>query len=130
MFIELNFKSTIPIYEQLKNEIIIGIAKGEISFGERLPSVRQLAGDIGINMHTVNKAYKQLEEEGFVSIHRQKGVVVNSEGPPIADKQYRLNLKTILKPMIANAFCRDIEQEEFVKIIEQIYVELEGRKNE
>src|SRR5690625_6662480 len=66
MYIQLDFESDIPIYEQLKNEIIIGIAKKQLLPGERLPSVRVLAGDIGINLHTVNKAYNQLKNEGFL----------------------------------------------------------------
>src|SRR5690625_1715639 len=67
MFIQLDFESDLPIYEQLKNEIIIGIAKKQLLPGERLPSVRALASDIGINLHTVNKAYQQLKQEGYRS---------------------------------------------------------------
>ena len=82
MYIELDFESETPIYEQLKNQIIIGIAKKQFQPGERLPSVRALASDIGINLHTVNKAYQQLKQDGFLLIHRQRGVVINPEGPP------------------------------------------------
>ena len=62
MYIQLDFESEIPIYEQLKDEIIMGIAKKQLLPGERLPSVRALASDIGINLHTVNKAYQQLKQ--------------------------------------------------------------------
>lgn len=130
MFIQLNFKSHIPIYEQLKNEIIIGIAKGELLPNERLPSVRQLASDIGINMHTVNKAYKQLEEEGFLLIHRQQGVIVHPDGPPRADKPFKNDMETILRPIIANSLCRGMEQREFLHMINLIYEQLGGDKDE
>src|SRR5690625_6547452 len=79
MLIQLDFESEVPIYEQLKNEIIIGIAKKQLLPGERLPSVRTLASDIGINLHTVNKAYQQLKQEGYLLIHRQRGVVRSEE---------------------------------------------------
>lgn len=57
MIVEIDFNSDEAIYIQLRNQIIIGIATERLREGETLPSVRQLADDIGINMHTVNKAY-------------------------------------------------------------------------
>lgn len=85
MIIHLEFESKTPIYIQLIHCIIAGIAKQELVPGERLPSVRSLAADIGINLYTVNKVYKELEQKGFILNHRQKGVVVNPEGVPKAD---------------------------------------------
>src|SRR5699024_549862 len=85
MLVNLDFESDVPIYEQLKNEIIIGIAKKQLIPGERLLSVRALASDIGINFHTVNKAYQQLKQDGFLQIHRQRGVVIHPDGPPPAE---------------------------------------------
>src|SRR5690625_2229372 len=124
MYIQLDFESDILIYEQLKNEIIIGIAKRQLLPGERLPSVRGLAGDIGINLHTVNKAYNQLKVEGFLLIHRQRGVVVNPEGTPKADKVYKKQLKTTMRPLVAHAFCRGINKNDFYDMLEKIYDEL------
>lgn len=124
LFIQINFESEIPIYEQLKNEIIIGIAKQQLNPGERLPSVRKLASDIGINLHTVNKAYKQLEEEGFLLIHRQRGVIINPDGPPKADEDYKKKLKETLLPIISAAKTRMIDQKEFFSIINQLYKDL------
>lgn len=124
MLIQLNFNSDIPIYEQLKNEIIIGIAKKQLLPEERLPSVRQLASDIGINLHTVNKAYKQLEEEGFLLIHRQRGAIVHPDRGPKADDQYIEKIVQTLRPIIANTMCRHIDKDEFLAIILQLYEEL------
>lgn len=64
MIIEIDFNSDEALYLQLRNQIILGIATARIREGDELPSVRQLAGDIGINMHTVNKAYAVLKQEG------------------------------------------------------------------
>src|SRR5690625_2890331 len=85
--IKLDFESDEPIYTQLTQQIITSIAKKELLPGERLPSVRALAADIGINLHTVNKAYQQLRQGGFILIHRQRGVVVNPDGTPRADQK-------------------------------------------
>lgn len=130
MFIQLNFNSDIPIYEQLKNEIIIGIAKKRLLPEERLPSVRQLASDIGINLHTVNKAYKQLEEEGFLKIHRQRGAIVHPNGGPKADEQYKKSIRDTLRPIIASTMCHHINQDEFWAIVKQLYKELEVDSDE
>ncbi len=62
MIIEIDFNSDEALYLQLRNQIILGIATSRIREGDELPSVRQLAGDIGINMHTVNKAYTVLRK--------------------------------------------------------------------
>lgn len=126
MYIQLDFESNIPIYEQLKNEIIIGIAKQKLLPGERLPSVRALASDIGINLHTVNKAYQQLKQEGFLLIHRQKGVVVNPEGAPKADDDYEKKLRETLRPLIADTICRGMRKETFLKLCNDIFQEIEG----
>lgn len=130
MFIQINFESDVPIYEQLKNQIIIGIAKKELAPGDRLPSVRKLASDIGINLHTVNKAYKQLEEKGFLIIHRQKGVIINPDGPPQADETYTKTLKETLLPMIAELELRGIDKKNLLSIINEIYEQLEVDRDE
>ncbi len=130
MYINLDLEANVPIYTQLKNQIIAGIAKKEIKPGEGLPSVRSLAADIGINLHTVNKAYQQLNQEGFILIHRQKGVVVNPEGVPQADAAYRKQLRSNLHPLIAESVCRGVSQEEFLQLCSQLYNEFEKGKGD
>ena len=76
MVIKIDFESEEAIYVQLKNQIILGIATDRIREGDSLPSVRQLADNIGINMHTVNKAYSVLRQEGFIKLDRRKGAVI------------------------------------------------------
>ena len=76
MVIEIDFNSDEAIYVQLMNQIILGIATSRLQEGDTLPSVRQMADNIGINMHTVNKAYTLLKQEGFVSIDRRRGAIV------------------------------------------------------
>ena len=76
MIIEIDFNSDEALYLQLRNQIIIGIATAQFHEGDSLPSVRQLADTIGINMHTVNKAYTVLKQEGYVKVDRRKGAVI------------------------------------------------------
>ena len=71
MIIEIDFNSDEALYMQLRNQIILGIATSQFREGDSLPSVRQLADNIGINMHTVNKAYTVLREEGFIKLDRR-----------------------------------------------------------
>lgn len=121
MFITLALESKKPLYEQLVEQIIAQIAKKQLKPGERLPSVRNLAADIGINMHTVNKAYQILRDRQFIQIHRQQGVVVHPEGPPPIDEAYIKKLTEILEPLIAESVSRNHSQKDFLKICQEIY---------
>lgn len=123
MQIKLDFESDEPIYTQLTQQIIISIAKKELLPGERLPSVRALAADIGINLHTVNKAYQQLKQGGFILIHRQRGVVVNPDGTPHADQTYKEELLKKLHPFIAESICRGMNEDEFQQLCSHIFSE-------
>ena len=76
MVIKIDFNSDEAIYIQLRNQIIMGIATSQLAVGDSLPSVRQLADYVGINMHTVNKAYSVLRQEGYIKLDRRKGAVI------------------------------------------------------
>lgn len=124
MIIELDMQSDLPIYTQLTNQIIEGIASGKLKPGEALPSVRSLASDIGINLHTVNKAYQQLKHEDYIHIHRQKGVVVNPDGMPAADQEFRNKQCEQIRPLIAEGILRGITLQEMQEMMEHIYKEM------
>lgn len=126
MIIKIDFESEIPIYEQLGRQIIEGIAKGELKKGEQLPSVRQLAEDIGINLHTVNKVYNILKNEGFLTIDRRKGAMVNNLMPEVTEEFMDFIVRE-LKFIIHNSYCRGMGREEFLNICKSIYDELENK---
>ena len=73
----IDFESEEAFYIQLRNQIVIAIATQKVKEGEVLPSVRQLASDVGINMHTVNKAYNVLRQEGFIRLESRTKAVVD-----------------------------------------------------
>lgn len=96
--LEIDFNSEEAIYMQLRNQIILGIATSRLQDGDTLPSVRQMAECIGINMHTVNKAYAVLRKEGIVSIDRRKGAVICIDSNKLlALEEMRQNLYIILQ---------------------------------
>lgn len=76
MILNFNFSSKVPIYIQLRNQVVIGIAEGKLKPGEKLPTIRRLAAESGINMMTVSKAYQLLKEEGYILTDRRLGTVV------------------------------------------------------
>ena len=101
MVIEIDFQSDEALYTQLMNQIIMGIATSRLQEGDPLPSVRQLADTIGINMHTVNKAYSLLRQEGFVSIDRRKGAVICLDVDKLrAMEELKQNLRVALARLL------------------------------
>lgn len=118
MILSIDFNSDEAFYIQLRNQIIIGIATGRIREGDSLPSVRQLADNISINMHTVNKAYSVLKQEGFVKLDRRKGAVVALD----VDKQRVLEeMKEEIAVAIAKGICKGIQREEVHQLVDEIY---------
>src|SRR5690625_4242811 len=130
MLMEINFEIDKPIYRQLVEQIIAGIARKDLLPGERLPSVRNMAEDLGINMHTVNKAYQELRDRGFILIHRQRGVVIHPSSAPKADENYIAILKEQLHPLLAESVARNLSKTEFGKLVQQIYDHYEQQEGE
>lgn len=120
MVLRIDFNSDEAIYVQLMNQIIMGIATETIREGDSLPSVRQLASHIGINMHTVNKAYAALKQEGFVKLDRRRGAVICLDVDKIqALEEMRRDLCVVL----AKAACKEISREEVHTLVDEIYDE-------
>ncbi len=123
MVIEIDFSSEEALYLQLRNQIILGIASARFQEGDALPSVRQLADDIGINMHTVNKAYTVLKQEGFLKVDRRKGAVIALD----ADKLTSLHeMDENLRVILAKGICKGVSKDEVHQMIDEIYEEFGG----
>lgn len=118
MVLKIDFNSDEAIYIQLRNQIILGIATEDFKEGDSLPSVRQLADNIGINMHTVNKAYSVLRQEGFVKLDRRKGAVICLD----VDKMQAMEeMRRDLAVVLATGICKDISREEVHQIVDELY---------
>ena len=120
MIIEVDFNSDEAIYVQLCNQIILGIATSVIREGDSLPSVRQLADTIGVNMHTVNKAYSVLKREGYISLDKRRGAVITVD----ADKLEQLEaMRRELRLVLARGCCKNISRREVHDLVDEIFDE-------
>ena len=119
MIITLDTSSTIPIYVQLRNQMVMGIGRGDLMLGEGLPSVRQMAKDIGVNTMTVNKTYQILKSEGFIEIDRRRGAVVATN--QYADIDFKDKLEDELELLSAEASVKGLSKEEFMKMCEDAF---------
>jgi len=122
MILEVDFNSEEALYIQLRDQIIVGIATNRLKEGDPLPSVRQLAESVGINMHTVNKAYTVLKQEGFVKVDRRRGAVIAIDADRIQDVE---ELRQAMRVILARASCRNISRQEVHALIDEIYEEEE-----
>lgn len=114
MILTVDFVSEMPIYMQIYEQIVMAISTGELAPGESLPSVRRLAEDIGVNIHTVNKTYAILRDEGYVNMTRRSGAEVALRMP---DKSYVLpTLQGRLRQLAAQASVHGIDKEEFLRL--------------
>jgi GntR family transcriptional regulator len=118
MTIEIDFNSDEALYIQLRNQIIYGIATRQFHEGDALPSVRQLAEEIGINMHTVNKAYSVLRQEGLLRLDRRRGTVIALDIDRLkAEEEMRDSLRVVL----ARGFCKGINRAEVHELVDEIF---------
>lgn len=118
MLLQIDFNSEEAIYIQLRNQIIIGIATERIREGDPLPSVRQMADNIGINMHTVNKAYSVLKQEGFVKLDRRKGAIIALDVDKIRVLE---EMRKDLGVVLARGVCKNVSCEEVHQLVDAIF---------
>ena len=128
MIIKINTLSQIPLYLQLRNQIVKGIGKGELTEGESLPTVRQMAADLGINTMTVSKAYQLLKAEGFIETDRRRGARV-SETIPV-NQVFKEKLEAELELLTAEAVVRGMEEEEFYQMCRNLFVKWQSSGEE
>ena len=118
MVIEIDFQSDEALYTQLMNQIIMGIATSQLAVGDSLPSVRQLADYVGINMHTVNKAYSVLRQEGYIKLDRRKGAVIAIDYDQVMASRQIMGM---LQSVLAEAICKNVDREEVHEMVDAIY---------
>ncbi len=128
MILTLNFSSEIPIYQQIRNSFVLAIAEGVLVNGERLPTVRALAQEAGVNAMTVNKAYQLLKQEGYIVTDRRNGAVVQCEGK-LNEAAWEEMLGTI-RLLVAEARLGGVTRQELVAEVEQQYQRLSSSKAE
>ena len=123
MLFRLDFQSDVPIYKQLRDQVVLAVANGELQPGEHLPTTRALAEDAGVNVMTVSKAYQLLKSEGYLVTDRRNGAVVCA--PPgskcLSDQQL-----TQLRLLAGEAKASGLSREEFLAQCNAAFSEKEG----
>ena len=125
MLLKLDFALDTPIYLQIRNQIVLGIANGELKPGEKLPPIRTLAAETGVNTMTVNKAYQLLKQEGYLITDRRLGAMINparatAQQPPLTEH-------AALKLLLSELYVNGISKEELLSACSKIYDELEDK---
>jgi len=125
VLLHIDFESDTPIYAQLRDQVVIGIANGSLEKGEALPSVRRMAADIGVHAHTVNKSYGMLRDEGYIVMDRRSGCHVRTDSHPPSE-DYRAALEQKLLPLAAEAACHGLNAQDLGAMCAKIMIGMEG----
>ncbi|HZK25876.1 MAG TPA: GntR family transcriptional regulator [Oscillospiraceae bacterium] len=126
MILALDFSSETPIYLQIRNQILLAIAEGTLNHGDKLPTIRALANESGINAMTVNKAYQLLKQEGIISIDRRSGTKVSLPYDSKAETLAKLTKE--LKLLLSEAKVKGISETEMLELFNRISKEMEGTR--
>ena len=119
MIIAIDDSSDIPIYQQIRNQIVLGISDGRLEPGEQLPTVRALAQEVGINSMTVNKAYQLLKQEGYIVADRRSGARVREA---FAERKgLSREAEATLARIISEAKIGGMTEQDLVELCKQIY---------
>jgi DNA-binding transcriptional regulator YhcF (GntR family) len=119
MLVQIDTRSSVPIYQQLKTALIAGILSGELKEGDRLPSVRNLASDLGINLHTVRKVYGLMTDDGYIDMTRNQGALVKV--PPELDREGFDQFAKVLLPIAIELRARNITKEQYNTLMDELW---------
>lgn len=123
MILTFDFSSPVPIYMQIRNQVVVGIAEEKLKPGEKLPTIRALAEESGINMMTVSKAYQLLKQEGYIITDRRSGAVVAPRGKAVV----RQESFDALRLNISELRLSGMSREDILKLCSQLYEEGEKK---
>lgn len=123
--INIDNKSSVPIYQQIVDEIKEQVIKGILQGGDKLPSVREMASIITANPNTISRAYSELERQNVIETIRGRGTYVTVDYKPVMEKERLENLKGNIKKIIVEAKYMGISKEKILKIIENTYEDID-----
>ncbi len=119
MVIRIDEFSDVPIYLQIRNQIVMGISDGKLTAGEQLPTVRALAMEMGVNTMTVSKAYQLLKTEGYILTDRKNGARVRYE----IEQRGRISDadKNELKRIVSEARLSGVSKKDIHAMVDEFY---------
>ena len=118
--IQILTNSDVPIYKQIREQVRTAILKGELQTGEQLPSARQLATNLGINMLTVHKAWNELRQEGLIESRRGEGMFVLPQTREFSEEQKLQSLKTKGQEFLVLANSYGLSSSEALDILREL----------
>jgi GntR family transcriptional regulator len=115
--------SDTPIYQQIRNQIVLAVAKEILNPGDALPTVRQLAQDIGVNPMTVNKAYALLKDEGIIVIDRRHGARISDcgKGDIIFNRDFDYQLELLISEARMRGATKQEVTEYILNLIDSVF---------
>lgn len=116
----LDYSSGVPVYRQIIDQIIFGIASGQLKLGEQLPTVRALAVELKVNLNTVSKAYKELEIKNILETQQGTGTFINKTENVVPKKEREDKLKEICLQFSSVAFSYGFSLDEVIKGLKKI----------
>ena len=120
MLLQLRFDSDVPIYQQIRDQIVVGIADGQLQPGQQLPTIRALAAETGVNMMTVSKAYQLLKQEGYLQTDRRNGTVVSGRRQPDQPEESTLRA---LRISLSELRLAGLSKDDVIRLVERLYTE-------
>ena len=120
MRIIISNQSELPIYAQIKEQLKEQILNGQIPEGTTLPSIRQLAKEVGVSVITTTRAYSDLEAEGFIATMQGKGSVVLSKDNDVVREQYLMRIEEGLTTAIETARMMGLPEKELTEIFRNL----------
>jgi GntR family transcriptional regulator len=117
MEVAVDLESAVPLEEQLCRQLLQLIARKDLRPGQDLPSVRQLAADLGIHWNTVARAYRRLREEGLLRIGIGRGVTVSARNAPHADAGVIATVREQVSQLVAEARLRGVKPSELRRLM-------------
>lgn len=116
----LDYSSGVPVYRQIIDQIIFGIASGQLKLGEQLPTVRALAVELKVNLNTVSKAYKELEIRNILETQQGTGTFINKTENIMPEKEREDKLKDICMQFSSVALSYGFSIDEVVRELKHI----------
>src|SRR2546426_8579384 len=127
--LQLDLRSGVPVYRQIIDQVLAGIASGRLTNGDQLPTVRQLAVDLSINPNTVIRAYRELEIRGFLDTHQGSGTFITSQPVEQDDDERRRKLDMIVSDSIARAGADGFTAKQVLERLKEFMAEQKNKRS-
>jgi GntR family transcriptional regulator len=127
--IQLDLRSGVPVYRQIMDHVLAGIASGRLASGDQLPTVRQLAVDLSINPNTVIRAYRELEIRGFLDTHQGSGTFIGTQRVEQDGEERQRKLDGIVSDLVARAGAEGFTAQQVLERLQGFLAEQKTRRN-